>query len=342
MAAREPRDWRALAYHVLLPLAVALGMLALVDRAIGRFEGGGPYREEIWRPIRAVRRAPEANHVVLGCSTSKWFAGALRQGWGLGEADVVDAHMSDCQQACTMAEARRLSARGRHFQTATFGVNAFAYCEGYRERRSMQEVALMPLQHSLELAQVYWHADEPLRYAGGWLMNQVSRVYGSTMWLQRHTRKVWFGNEGLDRNWFRPEPPPARPRRAAFTCDYAGVDRSYGLAATRGALRALEALADRVQLVVLPDKQNSADTDAARAARELYAREHRELAASFERVELIELLDPALTRQSLFKDGAHLNRKGVDRASAALAARLTPLSPIALRGGSLPVAPAPQ
>ena len=333
-------DWRALLLRVLLPMAVALALLALVDRAIGRFEGGGPYREEIPRPIKDVRRAKGASHVVLGCSTSNWFAGALRRGWRLGNGDVVDAHMSDCLQTCTMAEARHLADLGRHFQTATFGVNAFEYCEAYRERRSMQEVELMPLEHSLELARVYWHSEEPLRYAGGWLMNHVSTVYGNTMWLQHHVRKRWFGNEGLDGRWFRREPPPARARKESFLCDYLGADRDFGLAATRGALRALETLADRVQLVVLPDKQNSGDTAEARAARELFAREHRELAAEFERVELIELLDPTLTQPSLFRDGAHLNQKGVKLASQSLARRLPPLPAVARREGEM--APAPE
>jgi hypothetical protein len=332
--------WLAWPIRVLLPLAMVLGLLAFVDRAIGRFERGGPYRTEIPRPIEAVRRAPDAGHVVLGCSTSSWFAGALQHGWRLGKRDVVDAHMSDCLQACTMAEARHLAHLGRHFHTATFGVNAFEYCEAYRERRSMQEVELMPLEHSLELARVYLHSEDPLRHAGGWLMNHVSTVYGNTMWLQRHTRKLWFGNEGLDARWFRRQPPPARPRRESFLCDYAKADRDFGMAATRGALRALEALADRVQLVVLPDKHSSADTAEARAARELFAREHRELAAEFDRVELIELLDPALTKQALFRDGAHLNAKGVKLASASLAKRLPRLPAAARREGEM--APAPE
>lgn len=333
-------DWRALPFRVLLPIALTLGLLALVDRAIGRYEGGGPYRQEIPRPITAVRRAQAASHVVLGCSTSNWFAGALRRGWRLGNADVVDAHMSDCLQACTMAEARQLVDLGRHFETATFGVNAFEYCEAYRERRSMQEVELMPIEHSLELARVYWHSEEPLRYAGGWLMNQVSTVYGNTMWLQHHVRKRWFGNEGLDGGWFRREPPPARARKESFLCDYVAADREFGLAATRGALRALEALADRVQLVVLPDKQRSGNAPAARAARELFAREHRELVAEFERVELIELLDPTLTQPSLFRDGAHLNQKGVKLASQTLARRLPALPAVARREGEM--APTPE
>jgi hypothetical protein len=335
--------WIDMLLRVVLPLAVVLGLLWFVDRAIGRFEGGGPYREEIPRPITAVQRAPRASHVVLGCSTSNWFAGALQRGWRLGKADVVDAHMSDCLQTCTMAEARRLAALGRHFQTATFGVNAFEYCEAYRERRSMQEVELMPLEHSLELARVYWHADDPLRYAGGWLMNHVSKVYGNTMWLQRHTRRAWFGNEGLDGRWFRREEPPTRGRKKeSFVCDYAAADRDFGMAATRGALHALEALADRVQLVVLPDKQNSAGTPEARAVRELFAREHRELGAEFERVELIELLDPALTQQALFRDGAHLNQKGVKLASASLARRLPRLPAVAHREGEMAPTPEPS
>jgi len=187
----------------------------------------------------------------------------------------------------------------------------------------------MPLEHSLDLARVYWHSDDPLRYAGGWLMNHASLVYGNTMWLQRHVRKSWFGNEGLDGRWFRREAPPKGRRREAFVCDYGAADRDFGLAATRGALRALEALADRVQLVVLPDKQHSADTEAARRTRELFAAEHHELVADFERVELIDLLDPSLTKQELFRDGAHLSQKGVKLASASLARRLPPLPALA-------------
>jgi hypothetical protein len=321
-------------------VALALGLLLFVDRVIGRHERGGPYRVEISRPIDAVLRARRARHVVLGCSTSNWFAGALQYGWRLGNADVVDAHMSDCLQTCTMAQAWHLVALGRHFQTATFGVNAFEYCEAYRARRSMQEVELMPLEHSLELARVYWHAGDPLRYAGGWLMNQVSTVYGSTVWLQPHTRKAWFGNDELDRRWFLRERPPPAPPPDFFQCDYAGADRGFGMAATRGALRALEALADRVQLIVLPDEQSSADTAEARAVRELFAREHRELAAEFERVELIELLEPALTQQVLFRDGAHLNPEGIRLASKRLARRLPRLPAVAQHDGER--APAPR
>jgi hypothetical protein len=321
-----------------LPLALTLAGVVAVDRAIGGHEGGGPYRQEIWRPIAEVRRAPTARHIVVGCSTSNWFAKALRSGWKLERQDIVDAHMSDCLQGCTMAEARQLQVLGRHFQTATFGVNSFEYCEAYRERRSMQEVELMPFEHSLDLARVYIHSDDPLRYAGGWLMNHASLVYGNTMWLQRHARKRWFGNESLDARWYRRELPPKGPRKESFQCDYSVADRDFGKAATRGALRALSALSDRVQLVLLPDKQHSADTDAARRNRELFALEHRELAADFERVELVDLLEPALTQPQLFRDGAHFNAKGVQLASAHLVRRL-PRPPELARAADAPAAP---
>ena len=187
------RRWGVRA-RVLASLLVTLAAFGWLDRWIGRWEDGGPYRQEIPRPVAAVMQAPNAQHIVLGCSTSNWFAPALAAGWGLPQSEVVDAHMSDCLQACTLAEARRLQSLGRHFQTATFGVNTFEYCEEYRERRSMQEVELMPLGDSLDLARVYVHSTDPLRYAGGWLMNQVSLAYGNTMWLQRHARKNWFGS----------------------------------------------------------------------------------------------------------------------------------------------------
>jgi hypothetical protein len=308
--------------------AVALtpALLAWVDRAIGRHEGGGPYREEIPRPIRAVQSAASARHLVLGCSTSNWFAGALAKAWQLEKSAVVDAHMSDCLQSCTLAEARHLQALGRHFETVTFGVNSFEYCEEYRERRSMQEVELMPIERSLELARIYVQSSDPLRHFGGWLVNHVSLVYGNTMWLQRHTRKSWLGNESPNGNWFRREPPKPR-RREAFGCDYVAADRDFGRAASRGALVALEALADRVMLVVLPDRAYALDTPEARAARELFVREHRELVSEFQRVELIDLVAPQLARRELFRDGAHLNAKGIRAATRVLSAGLPKLAP---------------
>ncbi|HEU4580440.1 MAG TPA: hypothetical protein VFS67_19425 [Polyangiaceae bacterium] len=311
--------------RALVALLLTLAALAWLDRWIGRWEEGGPYRQEIPRPITAVMRAPEAQHIVLGCSTSNWFAPAIAAGWKLPGREVVDAHMSDCLQACTLAEARRLQSLGRHFRTATFGVNTFEYCEEYRERRSMQEVELMPLADTLDLARVYLHSTDPLRYAGGWLMNQVSLTYGNTMWLQRHARKLWFGDEGGSSAWFEREPGPRRKRSNVFGCDYSAADRDFGLAATRGALRAMLDLADRVQLVLLPDRDYAADTEVARTGRELFVAEHRALVAQLQRVELIELLDPTLLDPQLFRDGAHLNSRGVKRARAVLSASLSEL-----------------
>ncbi len=313
---------------------MALGLLAVIaiDRNLGRIEGGGPYRREIPRPIEVVRAASGARHVVLGCSTSEWFAPALARAWRVGSGAVVDAHMSDCLQACTLAEARRLHQLGRHFETATFGVNTFEYCESYRERRSMQEVELLPPGDTLELARVYAHSEDPLRHAGGWFMNHVSLVYGNTMWLQRHFRKRWFGNETLDAEWSAPA-RSVQPKTGggAFRCDYALADRDFGLAATRGALRALELLADRVQLVLLPDRTYSGTSDEARRVRELFRLEHERMAGEFERVQIVDLLDDSLTREALFRDRAHLNAKGVKRASALLAERVAGIGP---SGGS--------
>jgi len=310
------------AYHWLLPWGLTLTAFVAIDRAIGRYEGGGPYRQEIRRPIAAVQAAPDARHVVLGCSTSNWFAPALAKGWQLAASDVVDAHMSDCLQACTLSESRRLQALGHHFATATLGVNTFEYCEEYRERRSMQEVELMPFGRSLELARVYLHSEDPLRYAGGWLLNQVSLVYGNTMWLQRHTADVWFGSESSGNAWFEQEPGPVRKRSPAFQCDYAAADRAFGRAATRSALVALMDLADRVQLVLLPDREYAADSAEARRGRELFAAEHRELVAGLEGVALVELLGPELLDPQLFRDGVHLSGKGVKRAQSLLAQHL--------------------
>jgi hypothetical protein len=314
-------------------VAITLGLLGWVDRSIGNHEGGGPYREEIPRPLRVVQHAPGAQHLVIGCSTSNWFPDALPEALAVSKGAVVDGHMSDCLQTCTLAEARRLRALGRHFSSVTFGVNTFEYCEDYRERRSMQEVELMPLANSLELARVYLHSDEPLRYAGGWFMNHISLVYGNTMWLQRHTRKAWFGNESADSEWFRPHAPKPGRKKDAFSCDYVAADRGFGLAATRGALLALSDLADRVRLVLLPDRSYAEDTAEAVAGRELFAREHHQLVAGFQRVDLVDLLDPKLTRRELFRDGAHLNVKGVRAAKHVLTARLRELPPLPDAGG---------
>lgn len=311
---------------VVFSLAATLALFVWIDRAIGAAEGGGPYRTEIMRPVRVVQRAKKAEHVVLGCSTSNWFPRALGKAWRLDPSAIVDAHMSDCHQTCTMAEARHLHRLGFHFRTATFGVNSFEYCEKYRERRVMQEVELLPLSDTLELARIYARGDEPLRYAGGWLMNHVSHVYGNTMWLQRHFRKRWFGNESPDREWFMPFRTARKPRGdGGFRCDYERADRDYGLAATRGALRALELLADRVHLVLLPDRAYAEDTPESLRVRELLLLEHQRLQSEFESVELIDLQGGELAERALFRDGAHLKAKGVTLASKILARRLPPL-----------------
>lgn len=311
---------------VVASLATTLAVFVWLDRTIGAAESGGPYRTEILRPIRAVQQAKNAEHAVLGCSTSNWFPHALRKAWRVDASAIVDAHMSDCHQTCTMAEARHLHRLGHHFRTATFGVNSFEYCEKYRERRVMQEVELLPLSETLELARIYAHGDEPLRYAGGWFMNHVSQVYGNTMWLQRHFRKRWFGRESPDREWYTPPRAAEKSRNeGGFRCDYEGADRDYGLAATRGALRSLELLADRVHLVLLPDRVYAEDTPDARRVRELFLLEHQRLLREFERVELIDLQGGELAARSLFRDGAHLKNKGVTLASKMLARRLPPL-----------------
>jgi hypothetical protein len=70
------RRWLA---KVGLPVALTLAGVVALDRTLGRHEGGGPYRQEIPRPIAEVRRAPTARHIVVGCSTSNWIAKALRK-----------------------------------------------------------------------------------------------------------------------------------------------------------------------------------------------------------------------------------------------------------------------
>jgi hypothetical protein len=260
---------------------------------------------------------------VLGSSTSEWFPGAITQHWKLSRSQVLDAHMSDCHQSCTMAEAAALVRMGLHYQTATFGVNMYEYCESYRARRSMQEVELLPFDESLRLLPIYARSDDPLRLAGGWLLNQLSDVYGNTMWLQRHHRKAWFGNEALARNWFRTSDEKKPKRDTAFSCDYLEADRRFGIAATRAAVQVAAELADQVYLIALPDKPHSGDAPEAQQARETFRAEHADLAGSFERVRFIDLLDPSVAQARHFRDNAHLNRQGIKAASRLFRSKLS-------------------
>ncbi len=298
-----------------LAVVVAVAAVFLVDRWVGSIDQGGPYRQAIREPVSRAQRAHGAEHIVLGCSTSEWFPSAIRGYRKLSSEKVVDAHMSDCHQSCTMAEATALRRLGLHYQTATFGVNMFEYCEKYRARRSMQEVALLPFDESLRLLPIYAASDDPLRLAGGWLLNHLSLVYGNTMWLQRHHRKAWFGNESLSSTWFRKSKPKKQARREAFECDYLEADRRFGLAATRAAVEAATELADQVYLVVLPEKPYSGDAPAAARAREKFFAEHADLTKDLDGVHVIDLLDSSLAQARHFRDNAHLNRQGIKAAS---------------------------
>ena len=306
------KSWRP----ALSALAVVVAVAAVfgVDRWVGGVERGGPYRQAIQQPVSRAQKAHGAEHIVLGCSTSEWFPSAIARSRKLSREKVVDAHMSDCHQSCTMAEATALRRLGLHYQTATFGVNMFEYCEKYRARRSMQEVELLPFDESLRLLPVYAASDDPLRMAGGWLLNHLSLVYGNTMWLQRHHRKAWFGNESLSSSWFR-KSKPKKQRREAFECDYLEADRRFGLAATRAAVEAASELADQVYLVALPEKPYSGAAPELAKARETFYAEHADLTKDLDRVVVVDLLDSSLAQARHFRDNAHLNRQGIQAAS---------------------------
>lgn len=305
-----------------LALVITGTALFWVDRRIGGIDQGGPYREALREPLRRAERAREAEHVVLGCSTVSWLPRAIAGQRKLPNGKVLDAHISDCHQSCSMAEAVKLARMGRHYQSATFGVNMFEYCQSYRARRSMQEVELLPFDESLRLLPVYLQSDDPLRLTGGWLLNQVSQVYGNTMWLQRHVRKDWFGKESLAASWYRKSEPEQKTktktktkRRQAFRCDYLEADRRYGTAATRAALEAALELADQVYLVLLPDKVYSDPSETSARANETFLTEHAALVSDLERVQMIELVDPRVIQPRHFRDNAHLNRQGISAAS---------------------------
>ncbi len=266
---------------------------------------------------------PKAGAVILGSSTSKdWLPASLVERLlGLPRGQVVDAHINGCHQGCTWAEVRRMLQRGHHYDVAFFGTNAFQLCEFAHSKRVLQQALMVPRVDVPRLFGIYAHAEQPLQYVGRFVGMQISQAYGDTAWVQGEflRRLAGPGKRGQSHRWARPRGPAGE---APPTCDFDDDAIALKRAFSEGLLDDLQQLADHVYLMLLPDRTLGDPEPIRRAAWEKHVALHRALADAREGVTLIDLVTDGVTDVRKYRDGFHLNNRGIPDQQRLFEARL--------------------
>lgn len=282
---------------------------------------------------------------ILGSSTSKdWLPEPfLERLLGLKRGEVIDAHINGCHQDCTWAEVQRMRQthhlkrcrqtgadrcnppEEKRFSKVFLGTNLFQLCEHAHTKRSLQHVLLTPASELPTLFDIYLEADQPMAWMGRYLGIRLSQVYGDTQALRDYWGGRWLGRPraGKAHRWFREKAPTSGPEE--LSCVYTEEAVALKRAFSEDLLDDLGELADHVYLILLPDRTSGLyEPDHLRrwaAHRKL----HAELVATRPWVTLIDLVTDGVHDPTLFRDGFHLNEKGIPLQQALFEKRLRAL-----------------
>ena len=306
-------------------LALALiPSLALADHWLSEGRTTGFERNAIQGALARIDEKPDASGVILlGSSTSRdWIRIArLPRQFGEDKADVLAAQVNGCQQGCTWAEVRRLLSEGRHFRVALFGTNQYQMCEHEHSKRVLQHRSLAPAGDAGAFLSAYLHTERPLRWIGRYLFGAVSGAYADTAAVQHRLGREWMGRDRIREELFyiRPDAPP----EPLELCAYSARDVAYKRELSRRLFADLAQLADRVFILILPDRSLAdADDPAIARAWDAHRQLHEELAAAHDNVVVLDLTAGEVYAHEDFKDGVHLVRDRYARQRDALAREL--------------------
>lgn len=270
---------------------------------------------------------PDADIALMGQSTiAKWLVDGDRfaRMYRLPATEVVGAQIGGCDYTCSFAQARRLLARGHHFQQIYFGANLYQMCEDARSWRVFTPLALIPWPDLPELLRVWSHGEKPLSYYGRALGMAVSQAYDDS--IAAHERVAT--TLGLP----RPQKPRFQPRWArpvrnpvnwSPSCRYGDEEIALKTAAVQRLLPDLTRLADEVYYLALPDR--SLGDRKYRRAFAKFVEHQRALASAVPRVTFVDLTTEGARERADYTDGAHLSAQGIKKQSALLKQKLAEL-----------------
>lgn len=292
-----------------LPVLVALWM---VDGWLSRDGYAGWERNSVRNSERRWDPRKSAKVAILGSSTSKdWLPGQLiEKVLKLPGRSVVDAHINGCHQGCTYAEVRRMIQRGHRYDTVFFGTNLFQLCEFAHSKRVLQQQMMTPTTDVPRLFGLYLHAEQPLQYIGRFLGMRLSGAYGDTAAVRADLsrRVLGEGKRGQGHRWHRPRVARAdEPLTCAYDDDSVALKRAF----TEAMLDDLAGMADHVYLMLLPDRTLALDDPAIRASWAKHVALHRALAEARPHVTLVDLVTDGVDDPRKYRDGFHLNGRGI-------------------------------
>lgn len=321
----------------LLQVLLVLAALAGLDWKLSDGRAAGWERNTLRNALKRVDTASSATVAILGSSTSKdWLPERLvAEVMGVPTRAVLDAHINGCHQDCTWAEVRRLKAEGRRFDAVFIGTNLFQLCEFEHTKRILQQSWLLPLADLPALLTSYLHAARPLRPLGRLLGLTLSGAYGDATVVRRQLenglKKVWNPEPKDGRRlpawaWARRKGLPGAP---PLSCTYTEQDVSLKLAYSAALLDDLAAVTDHVYLMLLPEVTLGIDEPEHRARWARHLAAHRALADARPHVQLVDLVHGGVRDRRQYRDGFHLNDKGIAAQQQLFRARVA-----ALRAGA--------
>lgn len=312
-------------------LAVVLGALGVADHALSGGRSIGWERNSVRNSRKRWAKQPQAKVAIFGSSTSKdWLpAGWLARLLKVPAGQVLDAHINGCHQGCTWAEVRGFRREGRHFEAAFFGTNLFQLCEFPHTKRILQQQMMVPAADVPLLLGKYLHAQTPLLYMGRLLGVSLSGAYGDTAAVRAKLEKLAYDDadpraRAVRRHnaWRWARKRPVKVTKPPLSCEYTPEAVALKRAFTEGLMADLAGIADHTYLMLLPDRTRSLKDpeQAERWARHLAM--HREIAAGYPNVTIIDLVTDGAADAKLFRDGFHLNGEGMKRQRALFQRRL--------------------
>lgn len=310
----------------LLYILPTLAALWIVDGTLSEDRYIGWERNSVRNSTDRWERHRRATVALFGSSTSKdWLPAQLAaRTVGKTRRDVVDAHTNGCHQACTWATVRKMLRRERRYEFAFVGTNLFQLCELPHSKRVLQQQMQLPAADVPRAFGLYLHAEQPLRYMGRYIGMTLSGAYADTAPIQRWLAEDLFGKakRGREHRWYRADRPSSE---TVLTCSYEDDAVAYKRAFSEALLDDMGQLADRVFLMMLPDRTLGLDTPENRERWRRHMALHREMADARPWVTLVDLVTDGVSDPKKFRDGFHLGREGIDDQQALFERRMREL-----------------
>lgn len=292
----------------LLAIALLPGLWILDDWLSDERTAG--YERKTLRGVDTRLKAqPDAEGaILLGSSTSRdwikiaWLPRLLRE----DAADVIPGHINGCQQGCTWTEVRRLLDEDRHFRVALYGTNQFQMCEQEHSKRVLQHRTLVPTSDTTDVWRAYLHTERPMRWIGRYLFGALSGAYADTTAVQRRVGQPIVKRNRVreEQRFIHRELAPAPDR----VCAYSDEDVAYKTELSRQLYADLSRLADRVYIMLLPDRSLAGTSPDEERAWQAHRALQRQLVDEHDNLWLLDLTEDQDYTQADFKDPVHLHR----------------------------------